>query len=408
MNRLLPTYLIFLQLALNAQEGQLTFYRDIQPIIVENCSSCHQEGSYGPFELIDYKSVQRKGKFVAEVVESRYMPPWKADPSFSTFANERILSEAEIGAIRKWVSEGMKKGKRVKAPPIPPINEINEDPDLELSMKIAYEISEEGIEDFRFFHIPTNLEKDAFIKSIEFVPGNNQLVHHSRIMTDTSNSMSEIDGLSELDPRVKEFQEIPLYDEFLYGWVPGNLPIEYPHGTGKKLPAGTDLILNVHYAPSSIKKEDKSMVKLHLTNESNLKQIKTLAIRENDISNQPFIIPAGQKKTFYVSYTVQKDMYVISIQPHMHYLGYSFKALAAKPDGEAIPLIKIDDWDFNWQTTYLLEKPLQIPGGSVILITAEYDNTNFNPLNPNSPPIDVGYGWNSTDEMMNFILYYYE
>jgi hypothetical protein len=90
----------------------------------------------------------------------------------------------------------------------------------------------------------------------------------------------------------------------------------------------------------------------------------------------------------------------------MHFLGKSFTAMAATPDGEAIPLIKINDWDFNWQSTYVFKNLLKVPAGSVILVQATYDNTDNNKANPNHPPKDVGYGWNSTDEMCNLIIYY--
>lgn len=399
--------LLFNVFAASGQDTNLTYYQDIAPIIIENCASCHKENGYGPFELTTYKQVVKKGMFISHVVETKYMPPWRADSNFRHFKNERILSEEEINKIVEWVEQGMKKGKVTKMPPIPELNLNSDKPDLTLKMKQPYEISDAGIEDFRFFHVPTNLNEDVYIKSIEFIPGNKRLVHHSRVMSDTSNLIAAIDGLSEMDPKIKEFQKTPLFDEFLYGWVPGNLPVEFPLGTGKKLPANTDLLLNVHYAPSAEIKYDVSSVKIYFTDSEVKEEIKTLAIRENDIANQPFVIPANEEKRFFVSYVVSETMKIISVQPHMHYLGKSFTALAATPDGREIPLIKIDEWDFNWQTTYLLEEPLEIPGGSVILVSALFDNTSSNPANPNNPPIQVGYGWNSTDEMMNFIIYYY-
>jgi hypothetical protein len=238
------------------------------------------------------------------------------------------------------------------------------------------------------------------------MPGNKRQVHHSRIMVDTTQLIREIDGLSELDPAIKNFQRIPLADEFLYGWVPGNEGIYFPSGTGKRLPKGSDLILNIHYSPSSKEQTDVSGVNLYFSKAPVTREVKTLTLRESDITNQPFFIPAETKTTFYISYPVEKDISLISILPHMHFLGESFKALAATPDGEAIPLIKIDDWDFNWQSTYTFKSLLKIPAGSVILVQAAYDNTSGNPGNPNKPAKDVGYGWNTTDEMCNLIIYY--
>lgn len=398
-------FLVIPVCAVKAQE--LTYYGDIEEIIIANCAPCHQPNGYAPFSLTTYEEVKKKATFIAHVTKSRYMPPWKADPTFRSFKNERVLSQEQIDAIAQWVASGSAKGKKKnrKDIQIPPIG-TDRNPDLVLKMKAPYALSDQAIEDFRFFHIPTGLEKDRYLTSVEFVPGNRRHVHHSRIMTDTSNLMAGINGVEASDPVVAEYQKIPLTDEFLYGWVPGNLPVEYPAGTGKRIYADTDLILNVHYSPASSTELDQSEIRLYFAKDSVNKEVKTLAIKEEDISNQPFIIPAGASPTFYVSYTIRKDIKIISILPHMHYLGKSFKAMVATPSGEAIPLIKIDEWDFNWQSTYLLNEPLQIPAGSVILITASYDNTIKNPANPNHPPKDVGYGWGSTDEMMNLVIYY--
>jgi hypothetical protein len=299
--------------------------------------------------------------------------------------------------------QGERSGEK---PKIPDLIE-NRKPDLVLEMNEPYKLSEEGIEDYRFFNVPTNLPNDTYIQSINYIPGNKRYVHHSRIMADTTNLIRGIDGLSEFDPKALEFQKNPLADEFLYGWVPGNLPLLYPPGTGKKLHANTDLILNVHYAPSASEQYDQSKITLYFAKEKVEEEIKTLAITEKHISNQPFFLRANTRPTFYVNYKVTEDMRLVSLLPHMHFLGKSFKAFAKTPDGEAIPLIKIDSWDFNWQSTYLFEEPLFIPKGSKILIVADYDNTATNPINPNSPPKDVDLGWNSTDEMMNLIFYYY-
>ncbi|ASV29393.1 hypothetical protein [Maribacter cobaltidurans] len=386
---------------------ELTYYEDIEKIIINNCASCHKKNGYGPFPLTTYEEVKKKGTFIAHVTKIKYMPPWKADPEYRTFKNQRVLKKEEIEKINEWVSQGMKEGKKVGERPKIPDLLNNRKPDLVLEMKDSYIISNEGIEDYRFFNLPTNLKEDKYIESIEYVPGNKRQVHHSRIMADTTNQIRGINGLSEYDPKVLEFQKKPLADEFLYGWVPGNLPILYPEGTGKKMYADTDLLLNIHYAPASVTQTDKSKIKLYFSKKNVEHEIKVLAIRENHIANQPFFLRKETKPTFYVKYRINNDMNIVSIMPHMHYLGQSFESLALTPDGLEIPLIKINKWDFNWQSTYLYEEPLFIPKGSIILVSATYDNTSGNPSNPNFPAKNVGYGWNSTDEMMNLVFYYF-
>ena len=384
----------------------ITYFKDIEPLISHNCSGCHRPGGIGPFSLQSYDDVSKKGKFVAHVTKTKYMPPWKADATFQAFRNERTLKAEEIELIDKWVSLGMPKGKKVKsrASNVPVEGFVK--PDLSIAMSTNYAISDKGVEDFRFFVMPTHLTNDVNIAAIEFIPGNRKQVHHSRIMADTTRKIRGIDGMSEMDPAVKTFQTIPLVDEFLYGWVPGNGKIFFPPGTAKHVYNGTDLVLNIHYSPSSKPQQDQSIINLYYAKGPVEREVHTLTLRENDILNQPFEIPAETLPTFYIRYKVRRDISLISVMPHMHFIGKKFKAEAITPDGEKIPLIRINDWDFNWQSTYQFKKMLKIPAGSVITVEASYDNSSENPANPHHPAKDMKYGWNSTDEMCNLVIYY--
>ena len=383
-----------------------TYQTDIEPILLKNCVSCHKPGGIGPFSLQTYEEVKAKGNFIGHVTKTKYMPPWKADPTYQTFRNEKKLEQSEIDLIQKWIGTGMVKGKKVKSKKISSPQEDLTKPDLTLPMLNSYQLSEKAEEDFRFFVVPSNLPSDTYISAVEFIPGNRRQVHHSRIMVDSTQKIRGIDGMSELDPEIKKFQTIPLADEFLYGWVPGNTKIFFPPGTAKKLAKGSDLILNIHYSPSSKPQQDKSVINLYFAKTPITREVYTLTLRENDISNQPFYIDAERMPTFHISYKVTRDISLVSVMPHMHFIGKSFLAYAITLEGEKIPLIKIDNWDFNWQTTYQFKKLLKIPAGSRIIVEAKYDNTSENPANPNNPAKDIGYGWNSTDEMCNMVIYF--
>jgi hypothetical protein len=226
------------------------------------------------------------------------------------------------------------------------------------------------------------------------------------LMVDTTNNIRSIDGLSETDPKVYEFQKTALKEEFLYGWVPGNDKITFPKGTGVKLNANADFLLNMHYAPSPVAASDQSEILLYFAKEPVNREVKNFTLRENDISNKPFLIKAGEKKTFYISKKMEKSISLISVLPHMHLIGKNFRAFAITPDGEVVNLVKIDNWEFNWQMTYQFKKLLKVPAGSTFIVEASYDNSAQNPENPNIPPIDIGYGWGTKDEMMNLVLYY--
>ncbi|MBA4851169.1 hypothetical protein [Emticicia sp. BO119] len=408
MQRLL-FLLLFLSVpvALAQSPGEINFYDHIAPIIHKNCTPCHQPDKSAPFSLITYEDVSKRARFIRKVTQSRYMPPFPADRSFQSYLNERSLTVGEIATIQLWIEGGMKEGTKKKEL----IEEINFQayetrPDLVLKMQKPYLITGDNTEDFRFFSLPTNLSQDQYITSIEFAAGNKKLVHHSRLMVDTTNQIRGIDGLAETDPKVAEFQRIALKEEFLYGWVPGNDRIYFPQGTGVKLNAHSDFILNMHYAPSPVRSSDQSEIRLYFARDKVEREVKNFTLRENDISNKPFIIKAGEKPTFYISKKIDKTVSLVSVLPHMHLIGKRFRAFVITPAGEVINLVKIDNWDFNWQMTYQFRKLLKVPAGSTFIVEATYDNSAENPENPFGPPRDITYGWGTNDEMLNLVLYY--
>lgn len=387
-----------------------TFTATIQPLIVRNCATpCHHPGGVGPFSLLTYQDVSKRGKFVANVTQSRYMPPFPADRQFQHYANERGLSDTEINSIQEWVRGGMPEGDPAQVATTQKVTANLASaikPDLVLRMK-PYAIKGDGREDFRYFHVPMNLTEDVWVEAIEFVPGNRKLLHHSRLMVDSTGTMAGIDGIAEADSRLSDFQKTPLADEFLYGWVPGNDRVAFPAGSAKRIRAGSDLILNIHYSPSPNAAQDQSEVRLYFAKKPVQRVVGTLTLTENNVTNQPFRLEANTKPTFYINYGPLPDtVRLLSVLPHMHWLGQSVRAFAVTPAGEAINLVSIPDWDYRWQLTYFFREPLVLPKGSTIIAEAHYDNTDQNPLNPNHPARTVGYGWSSTDEMMNLVFYY--
>lgn len=386
---------------------EVSFYEHIAPIIHKNCTPCHQPNKSAPFNLITYEDVAKRAKFIGKVTETRYMPPFPADRKFQSYLNERGLTVGEITKIKLWIEGGLKEGiLKSTANNLQATESDLVNPDLVLKMNKPYPILGENLEDFRFFSLPSNTTQDMYITAIGFKAGNRKLVHHSRLMVDTTNNIRGIDGLSETDPKVYEFQKTALKEEFLYGWVPGNDKISFPKGTGVKLNANSDFLLNMHYAPSPVPDTDQSEIQLYFANEKIEREVRNFTLRENDISNKPFLIKADQKATFFISKKIDKSMSLISVLPHMHLIGKTFRAFVITPNGEVVNLVKIDSWEFNWQMTYQFKKLLKIPAGSTFIVEGTYDNTSENPENPYNPPRDIGYGWGTKDEMFNLVLYY--
>ena len=338
------------------------------------------------------------------------MPPWRADHDFGEFKEVRKLTIGQINLIRLWVQDGMPQGPKTELL-IPNFNvgtQLKEKPDLILKLNKPFRIPTNNKEEYYLFSLPTNLKENKFVKAIEFRAGNKRLVHHSRISVDTTQIMRITDGKSIDDSTIAEYGKIKMKEEFWSGWVPGNNPIVYPDGVAKQLTAGSDLLINIHYAPNLLSNEiDSSLINLYFSKEPIKHHLKTFILQERDITNQPFEIPADTVITFYAkSVELPYEITMLSVQPHMHLLGKSLRSFAITPSGDLIPLIKISNWDFDWQMTYQYKNEQKIPFGSIIYAEVTYDNTSKNPRNSFSPPQKIASGWNSTQEMFNLIFQY--
>ena len=398
----------FSSVSLFAQK--ITFTEHIAPIIHQNCTPCHRPGEAGPFSLITYEDISKRGKFIQKVTESRYMPPWRADHDFAQFKDVRKLTIGQISLIRLWVQDGMPQGPKteLQIPDFQVGTQLKEKPDLSLKLNRPFKIPTNNKEEYFLFSLPTNLKENKLVKAIEFRAGNKRLVHHSRISVDTTQIMRVTDGKSIDDSTIAEYGKIKMKDEFWSGWVPGNNPIMYQEGVAKQLIASSDLLINIHYAPNLLLNEiDSSSVNLYFAKEPIKYDLRTFILRENDITNQPFEIPADTVITFYAkSVEIPYEITMLSVQPHMHLLGKSLRSFAITPGGDLIPLIKISNWDFDWQMTYQYKEEQKIPFGSIIYAEVTYDNTAKNPRNSFSPPRKITSGWNSTQEMFNLIFQY--
>ncbi len=230
-------FVLWTPLFASAQKDEaITYYQHIQPIIYTNCAPCHQPGKAGPFNLLTYQDVSNKADFILYVTKTRYMPPWQADPTYQTYMNERRLTDEEIRLIQVWATQGKKEGDKATAAKasIPGGPYPGRNPDYSFTMQTPFTVAGNGKDDYRFFSLPTNLPQDTYLEAIEFVPGNKRLVHHSRIMTDTTHMVRSIEGLSANDSAIWQFNKYPPLDRFLYGWVPGNFPFFFRQERVKK------------------------------------------------------------------------------------------------------------------------------------------------------------------------------
>jgi hypothetical protein len=388
-----------------AQVTQLNFNEHIAPIIYSHCTRCHRPGEVGPFSLLNYQDVASRGTTIMAVTGSGYMPPWKPDPTYRHYLDENTLNATEIASIRSWVRSGMPQGDPALAPPVPTFAVGSQlgTPDLVVPMKQAFTVPGTNQDLYRVFVLPVAIAADQDIAAIEFRPGNKRLVHHAIIGLDTT-SRGEVRDAQDPGYGYTSFGGFgftTVEDNFA-GWVPGNQVRFYPNGLGKRMYRHARLLVQVHYGPTSVPQTDSSVVNIFFSRQPVQRYVSTQPVIQPvfGLTNGPFIIPAGQVKTFHYSWQVPQQVSLLSVLPHSHLLGKSWKIWAIQPGGDTIRLLKIDDWNFRWQGNYRFPTMQRIPAGSRLEADITYDNTVNNPRQPNSPPKQVTWGENTSDEML--------
>ncbi|WP_229203154.1 cytochrome c [Dyadobacter jejuensis] len=405
------------------------FYKDVQPIIHANCVPCHRAGEAAPFPLVSYEDVHKRTKFIKKVVSSRYMPPWKADQHYNEFANDRSLTESEIGTLMAWIDGGAPKGKvdlkaenairaRVDAG-----TAYKRKPDLTLRMKDAFVVKGDGTERFVMFKIPFDIASEANVEAIEFTSNNKKLVHHANFaihpVSDPAIDLHDTGTVVDLSgPDADRYYEWVKYKKdmtYYGGWIPGATVETYPIDMGWVMPKRGVILLTVHFGPSSLDAESLNGINVFFKDSPIKRKVKVISlgsggIGEKDIS-PPLMIFANEVMSFRLRIANnQPDVSLLYAWPHMHQLGKEFKAYATTAAGDTIRLVHIPAWDFRWQEIYKYKKPLLLPKGAVVHIEASYDNTTANPMNPHSPPELVMSTGNmrSDQEMMTLMLMYVE
>lgn len=382
--------------------SQITFSEHIAPIVFDHCVSCHRPGEIGPMPLTNYSEVASQGTMIEYVTDIRYMPPWRPDHTYSTFRDENWLTDEEISMISEWVSNGMPEGNPALTPPLPVFPEGSQVgvPDLVLTMEQPYLHLGTNTDQYQIFVLPTGLTEDRDIEAIEVRPDNKDICHHAILGVDVSGIAAQLDAQ---DPEYGYTQfggfGFDPEDQFFSAWVPGASPMVFPPTLGKLLPAGSDLLLQMHYGPSSIDQEDQTSINIFFADDPVIRYVQTYAVNPTNLE-ELFIIPPSEVTAFHGTYTVPLNVSVIGVAPHAHLLGKSFELYATSPDNnDTIPLIHIPEWNFNWQGFFAYPNLTLVPAGYTIHYIGEYDNTLANPFNPNNPPQWSSWGEGTEDEM---------
>ncbi|MCB9187305.1 MAG: T9SS type A sorting domain-containing protein [Flavobacteriales bacterium] len=393
---------LFILLSLNSFGQTATYNADVSCILYEHCTSCHHDGGIAPFGLMDYQEATAAAYGIYQAVNAGTMPPWPPNHDYNQLAHERLLSQEEIDIINEWVNGGTPEGQGT-APQAPVYlsNEEITNPDLVLTME-QYTVNSIGNDVYRCFVIPTGLTEDVFITEIEVIPGNNEAVHHVLLFQDITNTPQQLDN-NDPNPGYTHFGGTGSSQSKMIGsWVPGQGRKVYPSGMGVRIPAGADVVMQIHYPTTANGQTDQTKVNIKYTTGFVREVYIAPPLNHYSLNEGSLVVPANSVSTFSCDYQVpnQYDLTVLDVAPHMHLLGKSITVWAETPSNQTIPFIQINDWDFHWQGFYDFKNPIRIPAGSTVYSTATYDNTSNNPNNPNNPPQLVTAGESTTEEMM--------
>jgi hypothetical protein len=320
------------------------------------------------------------------------MPPWL--PSEPRFRDERRLTAAEIATIGRWAVAGAPEGNPARTPLSPrfPDGWQLGKPDLEAAMRTEFSVPAEGPDLYQCFTIPSGAGRDRWVRALDIRPGNPQSVHHVLLFQDTTGTARKRDTGSGY-PCFGTPGFLPARG--LGGWTPGAIPYQAPKDIPALLHGGADLVLQVHYHPTGKPELDRTRIGLYFTNTPPTRRLMDIPLGSNRID-----IPAGERAYKVTDrFTTPVDIDVLAITPHAHYICREMVGRAILPDGSRRTLIRIPDWNFDWQQQYTYPAPVRLPAGTRMEMEFTYDNSESNHRNPNHPPIRILWGPGSTDEM---------
>ncbi len=392
--------------------GQLTYTRDVARIVQAKCAICHRPNDIAPFSLLTYDDAVTYSADMLRVINEGLMPPWKPVAPHGTFRDSYQLTDEERQTLLSWLGGPKDKGDDADLPPVP--DEQGEwvlgQPDQVLEMPTAYQ-PPRGRDMYRCFVLPATLEEDQWVSAIDILPGNRRSVHHAIVYLDESGEAEKLDGqdgqpgytcyggpgVSLFNRNIGSLSDLLGFNYTLGGWAPGSRPHQLPDGVAMRLRKQARVVLQIHYYTALNEDADQTRIGLYFAKKPVSQALYFFPMIQTRLeipANAPdhevrwsFIIPPFL------------DAKVVQVFPHMHLLGRRITAEVQPLFQQPQPLIRIDDWDFNWQGSYFFEKPVDLPSLSTIRMSCRYDNSANNPRNPSNPPKVVRWGEGTEDEM---------
>ncbi len=396
----------------NDASPSITFAEPIASIIFNHCSTCHRPGQAGPFPLLTYEDVSQRAETIKAVIRDNYMPPWKPVHTGLEFSNDRRLSDQEKQQINAWIEAGCPEGDKTKRPNAPhfPNGWSLGTPDLVVQMDRPFEIPADGPDLYRSFVFPVGLPKDKWIKAIEVRPTARGAVHHALFFLDVDGVAKEqksadgqpgFAGMNFMKARGNALERMPeSLARGLGGYVPGATPNKLPGDLARFLPKGSDIVMQTHFHPTGKKQSEQAQLGLYFAEQPPKQLLVPVQLPPIFGMGSGIDIDAGDANyVLHDEYVLPIDIVGFEIGGHAHYICKKMKMIATQPGGLPFELLRIDDWDLDWQDQYLFKSPVPLAKGTKLTVDIIYDNSENNPENPFMPPRPISWGRESTDEM---------
>lgn len=369
-------------------DDTITFAKHIEPIIRKHCVECHRPGTEAPFGLTTYDEVAGQGEMIVEVVADGRMPPRFAGHQFKEFYNLREMTSQERGLIEQWVVAEMPRGTYDGIQPPAAVEPVPEgwvigEPDLVLTMVETHNLPADGYIDYKYVTLPHVFTEDTWVESIQILPDNPSVVHHCNILSIPVSGNLRNAG-------------------FITGKVPGSGPLTLANGVAQRIPARSVLAMQIHYTSTGKPEQSKISVGLRFARGKVKKELRHILLKNDD-----FEIPPGDgNHKVTSSQALQEATHGFGLFTHMHLRGKDMTYLAHYPDGKTETLLIIPNYSFDWQMGYRWKPHTKLfPAGTRFEVVAHFDNSTFNPFNPN-PKDTVREGQQTFHEMMYGFYFY--
>lgn len=375
-------------IALVDARADISYADTIAPLLQEKCVKCHRPGGIGPWAMTSYTMVRGFAPMIKEVVLTRRMPPWHADPHVNAFKEDLSLSVAEKQTLIGWINAGAPRGNGDD--PLTKVGPASSDwvlgePDLIVEFP-SFDVPASGVVDYQFFEIPTHLDKDVWVRAVQTMPGERAVLHHAIVTFG--------EPVNPGRP-IRTEGDNALTQQQLMTFVPGNEQYVYPEGTGLLLKKGSSIFSQMHYTPYGRAVTDTTRLGIYFR-----KDAPEHVLRHYSIINPAIEIPAGssshQESAYY---RFHDDAVIYSLFPHAHYRGASSKFLVRYPDGREKLVLSVPHYSFNWQRYFQLDQPMEVPAGTLLIHRTTWDNSAANPFNPD-PSRTIRWGLQSSEEML--------